>query len=114
MSTFSNLKGPGCNEEDFANLMSLAKLSFSNEIWTTYQLQDIRNIAAGLSLNDFKTNLNLELILSIEATAFEFMNKQVIEELLKSNETCVRHITNSIHNQLTYLETNVNLDQHAM
>ena len=109
MSTFSNLKGPGCNEEDFANLMSLAKLSFSNEIWTTYQLKDIRNIAAGLSLNDFKTNLNLELILSIEATAFEFMNKQVIEELLKSNET-INYLN---RDQLLFIKSNKNYQQLA-
>lgn len=68
-------------------MMSLAKLSYQNELWTTYQLSDIRNIAAGLSLSDLKNNLTLELILSIEASAFEFMNKQVIEELIKSNQT---------------------------
>ena len=66
-------------------MMSLAKLTYNNELWTTYQLSEIRNIAAGLSLSDLKNNLTLELILSIEASAFEFMNKQFIEEFYYSH-----------------------------
>jgi hypothetical protein len=86
VSTFSNIEY-GCTNEDLNSFLILAKNAYENETWTRYNIKQLKNIIAGITVNDLRTYLNPALVSSIEPNAFSLMSLSVLEEILKSNET---------------------------
>ena len=84
LNTFSNLNF-GCTDQDYSDIMTLAKSTYGNELWTNYQLEELGLILSGLSVEDvdylIQTNLSSSLLNSIDPQSFEQMKPSTLLSL---------------------------------
>ncbi len=103
LNTFSNLNF-GCTEQDYSDIMTLAKSTYGNELWTNYQLEELGLILSGLSVEDvdylIQTNLSSSLLNSIDPQSFEQMKPSTLLSLT------TRTIKQLSRNQLYGIQSN--------